>query len=87
MLYIKMTQLIMNENIIHETQIKKRVKKQWKKPEISKLLRKNGYALLNKGRGSHELWRNDCGKIISIPQSYNYLIMARLIKENNLKEV
>mgnify|MGYP000929597841 CR=1 FL=1 len=77
-----MAQLIIDKN----TQTKKQIKKQWKKSEIERLLKSNGYYLIRQGKGTHEIWGNDCGNKISIPLSCHYLIINRLIKENNLQE-
>lgn len=82
-----MTQLITEGITIEKTQTKKQIKRQWKKSEIKKLLKANGYYLIRQGKGTHEIWGNKYGNKISIPLSCHYLIVNRLIKENNLKEV
>lgn len=61
------------------------LKKQWTKREIDKLLKENGYAIKKgRGKGTHRIYINSFGDIISIPKSRNRMIIKRLIKENNL---
>ena len=55
--------------------------------EFRIVLKNNGYTLQRK-RGDHEIWVNDNGKHISIPNNskcINTMVARRLIKENNLK--
>lgn len=55
--------------------------------EFRIILKDNGYTLQRK-RGDHEIWVNDEGKHISIPNNskcINVMVARRLIKENNLK--
>lgn len=58
--------------------------RQWKKSDIDKLMKSNGFHL-DRYNGSHKIFVDESGKHISIPRSINPVIIQRLIKENNLK--
>lgn len=54
--------------------------------EVFKLMKKNGYMLQpNRGKGSHHYFTN--GKqCICIPNSFNRMVIRRLIKQYKLSE-
>lgn len=55
--------------------------------EFTDLLYKNGF-LLNRVKGSHEIWKRESdGATIAVPHSnVNFMIQHRLIKGYKLKE-
>lgn len=58
---------------------------EWTTDNFCKMLRKNGYHLKKKGgKGSHSVYVNEAGNIISVPLRIRCVIARRLIKENNL---
>ena len=59
------------------------MKKQWKYNEFIHELNKNGYTYLREGNGSHIIFANKNGDIISIPKgskNINRMMAKRLIK-------
>lgn len=56
----------------------------WKGRDFNRVLRKNGYKPV-RHNGSHQIYKNVQGNTISINGTPNGCIVARLIKENNLK--
>ena len=59
------------------------MKKQWKYNEFIHELNKNGYTYLRKGKGSHIIFANKNGDIVSIPKgskNINRMMAKRLIK-------
>lgn len=52
--------------------------------EFKKLLNRNGYRC-DRIKGSHYIFENEQGNIISIPKEPNRMIMQRLKKENCLE--
>lgn len=59
-----------------------KAKQGWKYKEASSLLIKNGFRETRK-KGDHHIFERD-GRIVSIPQRPNAMIMRRIIKENDL---
>lgn len=56
--------------------------------EFERMLKANGYERVKSGSGSsHIKFRNQYGKHISVNIHLNKMVMKRLIKENNLKEI
>ena len=54
------------------------------KRDVQNILRANGYILQpGRGKGSHSIYKNG-SRTISISNSYNKMIMKRLIKEYGL---
>ena len=52
---------------------------------FGKLMKRNGYARLSqRGKGSHVIYQNAAGRTISIGNSYNRMVIERLIKEYSL---
>lgn len=58
--------------------------KQYTKKEFVKLIRKNGFEYV-RSKGGHDIYYNNTGRHISVPQFLVDVIARRLIKENNLK--
>ena len=61
------------------------IMKQYNEKQFSDILKENGYWKV-RTTGSHSIYKNVEGNIISVPQSHNYCVLRRLIKENNLHE-
>lgn len=59
--------------------------KRYSSKEFKQLLKKNGY-WVERIKGSHYIYTNQQGNIISVPKDLNVIIALRLIKENNLTE-
>lgn len=57
--------------------------KQYARREFVKLVRQNGFEYM-RSHGSHDIYYNNKGRHISIPQTLVDVIARRLIKENNL---
>lgn len=57
--------------------------KQYTEREFKKVLKQNGYKP-DRWKGSHEIWINEKGNVISINKNPNTMVCRRLIKENNL---
>ena len=51
--------------------------------KFTRLLNRNGYQC-GRIKGSHYIFENEKGNIISINKTCNRMLIARLIKENNL---
>lgn len=58
--------------------------RQYTHREFVKLVRQNGFEYI-RSKGSHDIYYNNKGRHISIPQTLVNVIARRLIKENNLK--
>jgi len=54
--------------------------------EFRRLLRRNGY-FYRRTRGSHFVFENESGDIVSINKNLNPMVAQRLIKEHDLQEV
>lgn len=62
----------------------KKIKRQYSRREIEKILKYNGWHLARQN-GSHKIYMNDEGHHVTIGScSYNSMIFQRLIKENNM---
>lgn len=48
--------------------------------EMDRLLKKNGY-YATRWKGSHRIYSNDTGRIISVNKDLNMMVKKRLIKE------
>lgn len=57
--------------------------KQFTSREFIKIVKLNGY-FYNRSNGDHDIFINDNGDHISIPNHLESVIARRLIKENNL---
>lgn len=57
--------------------------KQYARREFVKLVRQNGFEYI-RSKGSHDIYYNNKGRHISIPQTLVGVIARRLIRENNL---
>ena len=57
--------------------------KQFTSREFIKIVKLNGY-FYNRSNRDHDIFINDNGDHISIPNHLEYVIARRLIKENNL---
>ena len=57
--------------------------KQYARREFVKLVRQNGFEYI-RSKGSHDIYYNNKGRHISIPQTLVDVIARRLIRENNL---
>lgn len=57
--------------------------KQYTRREFVKLVRQNGFEY-KRSNGGHDLYYNNRGRHISIPQTLVDVIARRLIRENNL---
>lgn len=55
----------------------------WSKRDIQKILKNNGWKL-NRCSGSHKIYINDLRQHMSVPASYNNVIMLRLFKQYNI---
>lgn len=58
--------------------------RQYTHREFVKLVKQNGFEYI-RSKGSHDIYYNNKGRHISIPQTLVNVIARRLIKENNLK--
>lgn len=58
--------------------------RQYTHREFVRLVRQNGFEYI-RSKGSHDIYYNNKGRHISIPQTLVNVIARRLIKENNLK--
>ena len=53
--------------------------------EFKRIMKNNGFVLQPKrGKGSHMVYKRD-NRILTITNSYNKMVIKRLIKEYNLK--
>ncbi len=52
----------------------------WSKRDIQKILKKNGWTLC-RCSGSHKIYINEQKQHMSVPASYNNVIMLRLFKQ------
>lgn len=59
--------------------------KQWTSKEFIKLVQRNGFTHC-RTNGSHQIYKNEYGRHISIPRTLEAPIAKRLIKENNLHD-
>ena len=60
---------------------------QYNEKDFKKMMKANGYtAVVGRGKGSHTIYRNG-SRTLSISNSYNKMIIKRLIKEYGLVEV
>ena len=57
--------------------------KQYARIEFVKLVRQNGFEYV-RSKGGHDIYYNNKGRHVSIPQTLVDVIARRLIKENNL---
>ena len=57
--------------------------KQWAHREFVKLVRQNGFEYV-RSKGGHDIYYNNKGRHVSIPQTLVDVIARRLIRENNL---
>ena len=57
--------------------------KQYARREFVKLVRQNGFEYI-RSKGSHDIYYNNKGRHISIPQTLVDVIARRLVRENNL---
>jgi len=59
--------------------------RQWTYRKFVKMLKKNGW-IYERSSGSHDIFKNDAGNHISVPnrKQVNAMLALRLIKENNL---
>jgi predicted RNA binding protein YcfA (HicA-like mRNA interferase family) len=57
--------------------------KQYARREFVKLVRQNGFKYV-RSKGGHDIYYNNKGRHVSIPQTLVNVIARRLIKENNL---
>ena len=57
--------------------------KQYARREFVKLVRQNGSEYV-RSKGGHDIYYNNKGRHVSIPQTLVDVIARRLIKENNL---
>lgn len=55
----------------------------WSKRDVQKILKKNGWKL-NRCSGSHKIYVNAFNQHMSIPVSYNNVIILRLFKQYNI---
>lgn len=55
----------------------------WSKRDVQKILKKNGWKL-NRCNGSHKIYVNAFNQHMSIPASYNNVIILRLFKQYNI---
>lgn len=55
----------------------------WSKRDIQKILKSNGWTLCRYS-GSHKIYMNSSQQHISVPESYNNVIMLRLFKQYNI---
>ena len=55
----------------------------WSKRDIQKILKNNGWTL-SRCSGSHKVYTNALKQHISVPMSYNNVIMLRLFKQYNI---
>ena len=54
--------------------------------EFNHLMKKNGYSrVARRGKGSHIVYQNGNGRTLTINDSYNMMIIKRLIKEYALE--
>lgn len=54
--------------------------------EFAALLSKNGF-VLDRVRGSHEVWKRDKELVVVPYHKVNFMIQHRLIKKHKLKEI
>jgi len=60
---------------------------QYNEKDFKKMMKANGYSqVVGRGKGSHTIYRNG-NRTLSISNSYNKMIIKRLIKEYGLVEV
>lgn len=52
----------------------------WSKRDIQKILKENGWTL-NRNSSSHKIYMNKFNQHMSVPRSYNNVIMLRLFKQ------
>lgn len=57
--------------------------KQYARREFVKLVRQNGFEYM-RSKGGHDIYYNNKGRHISIPQTLVDVIARRLVRENNL---
>lgn len=55
----------------------------WSKRDVQKILKNNGWKL-NRCSGSHKIYTNDLQQHMSVPASYNNVIIMRLFKQYNI---
>ena len=55
----------------------------WSKRDIQKILKTNGWTL-SRCNGSHKIYKNASNQHMSVPESYNNVIMLRLFKQYNI---
>jgi len=55
----------------------------WSKRDIQKILKKNGWTLC-RCSGSHKIYMNASRQHMSVPASYNNVIMLRLFKQYSI---
>jgi predicted RNA binding protein YcfA (HicA-like mRNA interferase family) len=55
----------------------------WSKRDIQKILKINGWTLC-RCSGSHKIYTNASRQHMSVPESYNNVIMLRLFKQYNI---
>ena len=56
----------------------------WSKRDIQNILKENGWKL-SRYSGSHKIYTNASNQHMSVPASYNNVIMLRLFKSYNIK--
>lgn len=59
--------------------------RQFTERQFADILKYNGYWRVRQ-TGSHCIYKNADGNVISVPQSHKSVVLLRLIKENNLDE-
>lgn len=52
--------------------------------EFGKILKRNGFKLVRQ-TGDHNIYKDDKGRLVSVPMHLNPIIAQRLVRENNLK--
>ena len=55
----------------------------WSKRDVQKILRENGWKF-HRNSSSHKIYVNECNQHMSIPESYNNVIILRLFKQYNI---
>lgn len=56
----------------------------WSKRDINNILKCNGWKL-SRYSGSHKIYVNESNQHMSVPASYNNVVMLRLFKRYNIK--
>ena len=60
--------------------------KQWTTKDLMRILKNNNFVFVRQN-GSHRIYKDNTGKEIVVKNKMKSVIIQRLIKENELKEV